>query len=333
MDILRGMNIMRFSFVIPIYNEEEALSCLFQELSSFLDQDLFRSCCEVILVDDGSTDTSWSMIADKASQDRRIVAVRLSRNFGHQFALTAGYTLSTGEAIICMDADLQDPLPVTLKFIEKWQEGYDIIFGVRIKRRGESFFKITTAKLFYKLISLLGEIKAPQNSGDFRLLSRRALDALNRLPECHRYLRGLVGWIGLKTTYVEFERVPRIAGSIKYPIAKMIRFALDAIVSMSSKPLKFSYYAALFATVVSLGYLLYTLLQSVFMGVKMIPGWSSLIVSIVAFGALNLICLGLIGEYLGRIYEEVKHRPLYLIEKIIKDGKESAVKLDDLNVR
>jgi glycosyltransferase involved in cell wall biosynthesis len=274
------MNIVRFSFVIPIYNEEEALSYLFKELSVFLEQEVLRGCSEVILVDDGSSDASWSMIADKASQDQRIVAVRLSRNFGHQFALTAGYTLSTGEAIICMDADLQDPLPVTLKFIEKWQEGYDIVFGVRTDRKGESFFKIITAKLFYKLISSLGETRAPQNSGDFRLLSRRALDALNRLPECHRYLRGLVGWIGLRTAFVEFERAPRVAGSTKYPFVKMLHFALDAIVSMSSRPLRFSYYAALVATIVSLGYLFSTLMQSVFMGVKMVPGWSSLIVSI-----------------------------------------------------
>jgi polyisoprenyl-phosphate glycosyltransferase len=310
---------MRFSFVVPIYNEEEALPCLFGELSVFLEQEVLRDCSEVILVDDGSSDASWSMIADKASQDQRFVAIRLSRNFGHQFALTAGYALSIGEAIICMDADLQDPLPVALEFIEKWQEGYDIVFGVRTDRKGESFFKIITAKLFYKLISSLGETRVPQNSGDFRLLSRRALDALNRLPECHRYLRGLVGWIGLRTVFVEFERAPRVAGSTKYPLVKMLHFAMDAIVSMSSRPLKFSYYAALVATVVSLGYLFSALLQSIFMGVKMVPGWSSLIVSIVVFGALNLICLGLVGEYLGRIYEEVKRRPLFLIEEVIKN--------------
>jgi dolichol-phosphate mannosyltransferase len=310
---------MRFSFVIPIYNEEEALPYLFREISAFLEQEILRDCSEVILVDDGSKDASWSMIADKAAEDNRFVAIRLSRNFGHQFALTAGYAFSSGEAIICLDADLQDPLPVTLEFIKKWQEGYDVVFGVRAERKGESFFKITTAHLFYKLISSLGDTRAPQNSGDFRLLSRRALDALNRLPECHRYLRGLVGWIGLRTTSVEFKREPRVAGRTKYPLAKMIRFASDAIVSMSSKPLKFSYYAAVFATVISLGYLFYALLKSVLMGVNMVPGWSSLIVSIVTFGALNLICLGLIGEYLGRIYEEVKRRPLFLIEEVITD--------------
>ena len=165
---------MHFSFVIPMYNEEEALPYLFREISVFLEQEVLRDCSEVILVDDGSTDATWSLIADKAAKDKRFVAVRLSRNFGHQFALTAGYSFSSGEAIICLDADLQDPLQVTLEFIKKWQEGYDVVFGVRTQRKGESFFKVTTAKLFYKLISLLGEIRAPQNSGDFRLLSRRA---------------------------------------------------------------------------------------------------------------------------------------------------------------
>ncbi len=312
-------SIIRFSFVIPIHNEEEALPYLFKELYAFLEQEIFRNCSEVILVDDGSTDSSWSMIAHKAAEDHRYVAVRLSRNFGHQVALTAGYALASGEAIISMDADLQDPLSVILEFIKKWEEGYDIVFGVRTERKGESFFKIATANIFYKLISSIGETRAPQNSGDFRLLSRRALEALNRLPERHRYLRGLVGWIGLRSTTVDFKRLPRVAGSTKYPIAKMLRFASDAIVSMSPKPLKFSYYAAVLATMVSLGYLFYALLESVLMGVKMVPGWSSLIVSIIVFGALNLICLGLIGEYLGRIYEEVKQRPLYLIEEVIKD--------------
>ncbi len=322
---------MRFSFIIPIYNEEKALPYLFKELSEFLEHETIRNCSEIILVDDGSKDTSWAMIADKATNDQRFVAVRLTRNFGHQFALTAGYALACGEAIICMDADLQDPLSVTLEFIKKWQEGYDVVYGIRTERKGDSYFKIMSAKLFYKLICSLSETRAPQNSGDFRLLSRRALEALKRMPEHHRYLRGLVGWIGLRTTSIEFKREPRIAGNTKYPLVKMLRFAADAIVSMSSRPLRFSYYAALFATIVSIGYLFIALLKSIFMGINMVPGWSSLIVAIVVFGALNLICLGLIGEYLGRIYEEVKRRPLFLVEELIHNRERKTDVISNLS--
>ena len=312
---------MKISYVIPIYNEEDALPHLTSALTDFLEKGEFTEEVEVVLVDDGSVDQSWPMIADLATRDPRFVAARLSRNFGHQFALTAGYALAQGDAIICMDADMQDPLEVTAEFIRKWRAGYDIVYGVRKKRDGETLFKRASASFFYKLLVVLGDSRAPQNSGDFRLLSRRALDALNRLPERHRYIRGLVGWIGLKSTVVEFDRGPRVAGSTKYPFRKMARFATDAIVSMSTTPLRFSYYLAIATSAVFLGYLMITVIKSLFFGVQMVPGWSSLIASIVAFGALNLFCLGLIGEYVGRIYEEVKRRPLYLMDEVIRDGK------------
>lgn len=314
--------IIRFSYVIPIYNEEAVLPYLFRELSKFLERTPVKGVTEVVLVDDGSSDASWALIADKAANDKRFVAVRLSRNFGHQFALTAGYFVARGDAIICMDADLQDPPEVTLGFIQKWEEGYDIVFGVRREREGETFFKVVTAKIFYYLIAALGETRVPKNTGDFRLLSRCALDALKRLPERHRYLRGLVGWIGFKSTKIEYDRRPRVAGKTKYPLRKMLNLAADAVVSMSSKPLRFSYYAAALATALFLGFLLLNLVKALLFGIKMVPGWSSLIVSIVAFGALNLICLGLIGEYVGRIYEEVKRRPLFFIQEVIREGKD-----------
>ena len=322
---VKALKAVRFSYVIPVYNEEAVLSFLFKEMTEFLDgNEILRESTEVVLVDDGSKDASWAMMADLAARDSRFVAVRLSRNFGHQVALTAGYAVARGEAAISMDADLQDPLAVTLDFIEKWQGGADVVYGVRKERRGESFFKKFTAAMFYRLMSRIGESNAPRNSGDFRLLSRRALDALNRLPERNRYLRGLVGWIGLNTAIVEYDREPRAAGVTKYPLRKMIRFAADGIVSMSSVPLRFSYYSALFASLFFLGYLLYTLAKAVFFGVRMVPGWSSLIVTVVVFGSLNLICIGLVGEFVGRIYEEVKRRPLFLLQELIRDGKDQA---------
>ena len=302
------------SYVIPIYDEAEGLPDLLAALEDLLGELGAKYSVEVLFVDDGSRDHSWSLIEAAARRSPQLAGVRLSRNFGHQVALTCGYRLARGRAVISMDADLQDPPEVSLRMIAEWQGGADIVYAVRTARHGETWFKRATARGFYWLIDQLrGTGSAPRNSADFRLLSRRALEALNTLPECHRYVRGLVGWIGLRTATVHYQRQPRRAGSTKYPLWKMLRFATDAIVSMSSRPLRLAYAMALMASAPFLGYLGYTFLKWLVYDVEMVKGWSSLILSVITFGTCILLFMGLLGEYVGRIYDEVKRRPLYLI--------------------
>ncbi|MCP3957632.1 MAG: glycosyltransferase family 2 protein [bacterium] len=304
------------SYVIPIYDEADGLPDLVAALEELLDELSAEYSVEVLFVDDGSRDDSWRLIVEAADRLPQLAGVRLSRNFGHQVALTCGYQLARGRAVISMDADLQDPPEVSLRMIEEWENGADIVYAVRTARRGETWFKRATASAFYWLIERLrGTGSAPRNSADFRLLSHRALIALNALPERHRYIRGLVGWIGLHTATVHYERQPRRAGSTKYPLLKMLRFATDAIVSMSSRPLRLAYVMALLASLPFLGYLGYNLVQWLFFDVEMVRGWPSLILSVITFGTCILLFMGLLGEYVGRIYDEVKGRPLYLISE------------------
>ncbi|MEK7483826.1 MAG: glycosyltransferase family 2 protein [Planctomycetota bacterium] len=309
-----------YSYVIPIYNEEEVFPLLQAELIRFLSAFPKPGGVEVVLVDDGSYDHSWDLMKALASQDSRFVAVRLSRNFGHQFALTAGYEHARGEVIICLDADLQDPPEVTLKMIDEWEKGADVVYGVRSIRLGESRFKLWTAELFYWIFSKFSNVEVPRNCGDFRLLSRRALNAFLQFKERHRYLRGLVGWVGFKTTTVSYERQPRAAGQTKYPLVKMLKLGADGIVSMSFTPLRISYVIALLILCITLGYLFYNIVLHFFYEVTMVPGWTSLMLLIMIFGFFNLIALGIMGEYVGRIYEEVKRRPNFIISDVIRDG-------------
>ena len=301
------------SYVIPVFNEAESLPRLTAELEKLIDGLADRYSVEILFVDDGSRDGSWSLI-EAAARLPQIAGMRLSRNFGHQIALTCGYNFARGRAVISMDADLQDPPEVTLRMLKAWEDGADIVYAVRTVRRGETWFKRATADAFYRLIERLrGPGNEPRNCADFRLLSRRALVALNALPERHRYLRGLVGWIGLRSDTVEYERPPRVAGSTKYPFWKMLRFATDAIVSMSSSPLRLAYVMAVLASLPFLGYLAYNLVRWLFFDVEMVKGWPSLILSVITFGTCILVFMGLLGEYVGRIYDEVKRRPLYLV--------------------
>ncbi len=302
------------SYVIPVYNEARSLPLLTAELEKLLDHLADSYSVEILFIDDGSRDRSWSLIEATAARLPQVAGVRLSRNFGHQIALTCGYHFARGRAVISMDADLQDPPEVSLQMIEAWEDGADIVYAVRTARHGDTWFKRATAGAFYRLIERLrGPGNEPRNCADFRLLSRRALEALNALPERHRYLRGLVGWIGLRSTTVEYERPPRVAGSTKYPFWKMLRFATDAIVSMSSSPLRLAYFLAVLASLPFLGYLTYNLPMWLFFDVEMVKGWPSLILSVITFGTCILVFMGLLGEYVGRIYDEVKGRPLYLV--------------------
>ncbi len=304
------------SYVIPVYDEARILPLLTTALEKLLDDLAGSYSVEILFVDDGSRDDSWSLIEEAAARLPQVAGVRLSRNFGHQIALTCGYHFARGRAVISMDADLQDPPEVSLRMIEAWRDGADIVYGVRTARRGETWFKRATANAFYRLIERLrGPGNEPRNCADFRLLSRRALDALNALPERHRYLRGLVGWIGLRSATIEYERPPRVAGTTKYPLWKMLRFATDAIVSMSSSPLRLAYVLAVSSSLPFLGYLVYNIVKWLVFDVEMVKGWSSLILSVITFGTCILIFMGLLGEYVGRIYDEVKRRPLYLVSE------------------
>jgi polyisoprenyl-phosphate glycosyltransferase len=302
------------SLVIPCYNESAVFPYLRPAIAALADE-LGRTLeVEIIIVDDGSTDGTWALVQEFCASDPRVRGIALSRNFGHQAALTCGYDFAKGDAVVSMDADLQDPPAVVLEMVQKWQEGFDLVHGVRTGREGETRFKLWTAAAFYKLIELLGARHVKRNTGDFRLVSRRALEALNGMRECHRFIRGMAGWVGFRCAEVYYQRKQRQAGTTKYPLLKMWRFAVDAIVSFSTLPLKLSFLAALLIAAVIIGFLGVTTIRYFFFGTPLVPGWTSLILAITAFGTINLICVGLLGEYVGRIYEQVKQRPLYLIQ-------------------
>jgi polyisoprenyl-phosphate glycosyltransferase len=301
------------SIVVPCYNEVAVFPYLQKELSALADRIVQDYDVEIILVDDGSCDATWEKICAFSAVDSRVRGVALSRNFGHQAALTCGYDLATGDAVVCLDADLQDPPEVVLEMLRRWREGADVVYGVRTSREGETAFKLWTAKLFYRLLRAMGAKYVREDAGDFRLLSRRSLDALQKMREEHRFIRGMVGWIGFRVAEVAYERKARVAGTTKYPFRKMLLFALNAIVSFSAFPLRLAYVMAFGLSAILMSYLVYTFYRHVFYHVDLVPGWTSLILSIMAFGAMNLFCLGIIGEYVGRIYEQSKQRPLYLI--------------------
>jgi len=303
------------SLIIPCYNESLVFPPLREELSSLADTLTADYRVELVFVDDGSRDSTWEHIEEFAQSDPRVRGIALSRNFGHQMALTCGYDMAQGDAIVCMDADLQDPPEVVLEMVRKWREGYDVVHAVRTEREGESRFKLWTAALFYRFLRLLGAVHVKADAGDFRLMSRRALHALGELREQHRFVRGMAGWIGFRSTEIFYRRKPRRAGETKYPLKKMLRFAVDAVVSFSSIPLRLSYIAALLLSLVICGYLASVTVNHFVFGSPLVPGWSSLIIAVASLGVMNLICLGLLGEYVGRIYEQVKRRPLYFIRE------------------
>jgi dolichol-phosphate mannosyltransferase len=313
------------SIVIPCYNEAEAFPRMQDALTTLANSLEPDFAVELVFIDDGSRDQTWRAITDFARDDARVRGVALSRNFGHQFALTCGYDLARGDAVVSMDADLQDPPEVVRQLIDQWLSGFDVVFAVRRKRQGESWFKLGTAAFFYRFIRAMGAADVRANVGDFRLMSRAAVDALNRMREQHRFIRGMVGWVGFRTTEVEYDRLPRVAGETKYPLRKMMKLAIDAIISFSSVPLRVAYWTGVALMIVSFGYLAYVVVQHWLFGVALVPGWSSLLVAIVAFGTMNLICLGLIGEYIGRIYEQSKQRPLYLIRDVIEGAEKKAI--------
>src|SRR5215831_9735120 len=270
---------------------------------------------EIIYVDDGSTDSTPDLLRELQVQDTRIRVIRFSRNFGHQIAITAGLEHASGDAAAIIDADLQDPPEVILDFVAKWLDGFDVVYGVRTERDGETAFKLWTAKLFYRFIRRLSDTHIPVDTGDFRLMDRRVVDALLSMPERDRFIRGMVSWLGFAQTAVEYRRAPRLAGSTKFSLFKMVRFALDGIFSFSILPLRLATWTGFAASGLAIIGIILVMLAK-FLGVAgIVKGWSSAMITELFIGGVQLICLGLIGEYVGRIYGESKRRPLYIVRE------------------
>jgi glycosyltransferase involved in cell wall biosynthesis len=299
------------SLVLPIFNEEEVIPELERRLAEFLKELGMRT--EVIFVDDGSKDRSPELLAALVKRYPGYVMLSFSRNFGHQAAITAGVDHARGEAVIVMDADLQDPPEVCLKMVEKWREGFDVVFARRSKRMGESAFKLLTAKIFYRVFAAMIPIEVPLDTGDFRLMSRRVVLALRGLRESHRFVRAMVAWVGFKQTAVLYERPERFAGETKYPLRKMIRFAIDGITSFSVLPLRFSTYLGMLMSVFSFCVGIWAIVAKYVLH-KVVEGWTATIVFIALVAGVQLLVVGILGEYVGRIYEEIKRRPLYVLK-------------------
>lgn len=309
------------SIVIPLFNEEEVFSHLETRLVQLQAQLSNRLEVQLILVDDGSTDRTWELIKTFAGGKSYVRGISLSRNFGHQRALFCGYSFAEGDAIVSMDGDLQDPPELIEMMLKEWEAGVDIVFAVRKNRHGETHFKRWTAFFFYRLLNRLANISAPLDCGDFRLMSRRALDALIKMGDKIKYLRGMVGWIGFRTSQVEYDRPERHSGRTKFSLVKMVRFAVEGITSFSNAPLRLSYVLSILATIPFLLYLLFVLGLQVFGLSSLVPGWTSLLLCIVAFGSLNLFAIGILGEYLAKVFETVKQRPDFIVREVAETRK------------
>jgi polyisoprenyl-phosphate glycosyltransferase len=301
------------SVVIPCMNEEEVLRETHGRLISVLQE--VPVGLEIVYVDDGSTDSTPDALRELQAQDVRIRVIRFSRNFGHQVAITAGLEHASGDAVVIIDADLQDPPEVVLEFLAKWLDGYDVVYGVRTERAGETAFKLWTARFFYRFISRLSDIAIPLDTGDFRLMDRRAVNALLSMPERDRFVRGMVSWLGFSQVGVPYRRAPRAAGSTKFSLFKMLRFALDGIFSFSILPLRLATWTGFAASALAIFGILVILLDKFLAVPGMVKGWTSTVIAVLFIGGVQLISLGIIGEYVGRIYGESKRRPLYIVRE------------------
>jgi polyisoprenyl-phosphate glycosyltransferase len=306
------------SVVVPCFNEEEVLRETNRRLTGALEQMPLRF--EIIYVDDGSGDSTPEILRELAASDERVRVVRFSRNFGHQMAITAGLEHASGDAVAVIDADLQDPPEVIVEFVKKWMDGYDVAYGVRAERDGETAFKLWTAKVFYRCIDRLSDTRIPMDTGDFRLMDRRVVDALLSMPERDRFVRGMVSWLGFSQVAVPYHRAARAAGVTKFSVFKMLRFALDGIFSFSIVPLRLATWMGFTASGVAIAVMLYAVTERLFHFPGLVKGWTSTFTAILFVGGVQLICIGIIGEYVGRIYGESKRRPLYVLRERIGFG-------------
>ena len=305
---------VKHSVIIPVFNESAVVKKTYTRLKSVMDS--LGKDYELIFINDGSNDTTPNIIQALCKIDQNVKLISFSRNFGHQIAISAGLDYANGDTAIIIDADLQDPPEIIPEMIKKWDEGYEVVYGKRIKRKGETLFKKTTAFLFYRLLKNLTNYEIPVDTGDFRLVDRKVLEVMKTLTEKSRFMRGLVSWVGFKQSYVEYIRDERFAGETKYPLKRMLKFATDAITSFSYIPLRLASYLGFVFSVLSFLYLIYVIYLKFFTN-KTILGWTSLLaVNLFSFGIVFII-LGIIGEYIGRIYEEAKNRPLYIVREAI----------------
>ncbi len=300
------------SVVVPCFNEAEVIGETHRRLFSLISKNIEKF--EIIFIDDGSTDETLEKLEAIADKNGNIKILALSRNFGHQIAITAGIDAAIGDAVVVIDADLQDPPEVIPEMIDAWKRGADVVYGVRASRDGETSFKVATAKFFYRVIGALSEIKIPYDTGDFRLMDRRVVEALKKMPERDRFIRGMISWVGYQQEPVFYNREKRYAGETKYPINKMLKFAIDGILSFSTKPLQIATLIGISISFLSFVGIVYALILRLF-GEGWVPGWTLLFIAVSFLGGIQLIFLGLIGEYIGRIYGEGKKRPLYFLKK------------------
>ena len=308
----------RYSLIVPIYNEEAVVPLLLHRLDQLLPR--LDGPAEVIFVDDGSRDTSSIVLAARARENPAFRFIGLSRNFGHQIAITAGMDHARGDAVIVMDADLQDPPELVLDMIAKWREGFEIVYAQRISREGESSFKKATAALYYKIVGKLATVDIPRNVGDFRLIDRKVLQAFSAMREKDRYVRGMFAWMGFKQAAVPFHRPPRAAGETKYPLRKMLKLAANGIVSFSDAPLRLALWVGMAVSILALLYALWVVVGSL-LGSDYVRGWSSTVVITSFLIGVNMLMTGIMGLYVGRIHNEVKGRPLYLVGNAVGFGE------------
>jgi dolichol-phosphate mannosyltransferase len=304
----------KYSLIIPIYNEEETIPELYRRVSDVMDS--LDDSVELILINDGSRDCSLKLMRELQERDARVCYISFARNFGHQAAVTAGLNFARGQVIVVLDADLQDPPELIPKMIESWQAGYHVVYAQRTKRKKESWFKRLTAYVFYRLLRRLADVDIPADTGDFCLMDRQVVDVLNSMPERNRYIRGLRAWIGFRQTAVKFERDPRFAGEVKYTFKKSLALAVNSLVSFSKIPLRISTYLGLFSALIALLMALLVLYWRLQQPDSPVTGLATILIAVFFLGSVQLISIGILGEYIGRIYEEVKGRPAYTIAEI-----------------
>jgi len=309
------------TLIIPVYCEEEVIEECYKRIKSVMNS-LTNYGYELIFINDGSTDNTLNILKNIVTQDKRVRIINFSRNFGHQVAITAGLDKADSDAAIIIDADLQDPPELIPAMIKKWEEGNKIVYAKRVTRKGEKKFKLWSASIFYWVLKKLTDIKIPLNTGDFRLVDNRVVRELRKIKEKNRFVRGLSSWVGFQQVGIEYERDKRFAGKTKYPIKKMMKFALDGILSFSQKPLKIALNIGFISIFLGFAMIIYVFIGKIFFPAITMSGWASILIAVVFFGGIQLFTIGIIGEYIGRIYDETKNRPLYIIEEEINFEKE-----------
>lgn len=318
---------MYLSVVAPCLNEEDGLEEFYLRLKASI-KAAGISSYEIIMVDDGSRDHTWNIIRIISKRNPSVRGLKLSRNFGHQAALTAGLNEAQGEYIFIIDSDLQDPPELLAGMLSRMKEGYDVVYGQRRQRRGETVFKLFTAKMFYRLLSLMADVNIPKDTGDFRLINRKVLNAYKEINESQRFTRGLIAWLGFNQTAFLYDRQPRFAGTTNYPLMKMINFSFDAVTGFSLKPLRMIILLGVITSMLSFMAFTYSIYQWIFSNT--VPGWASLMTVICLISCVQIICLGVVGEYVGRTFAETKKRPLYLVQEKADEEIPSSVQLESL---